>query len=110
MLRELKKAARDLKRDLPVYQQALKDPRTPKLAKALLALAVAYAVLPFDLIPDFIPIVGHMDDAIIIPILIRLALKMIPEEVLDDCRLRVEATVKVKTRPITKLRRKTHRV
>ncbi|HSA59626.1 MAG TPA: YkvA family protein [bacterium] len=89
MPRKLKFIARDLKRDLQVYQWALKDPRTPRLAKILLGAAVGYAVLPLDLIPDFIPIIGHLDDAIIVPMMIRLALKMIPDEVIDECRLRV---------------------
>lgn len=108
MRKELKKAARDLKSDLPVYQLALRDSRTPRLAKALLAIAVAYAMLPFDLIPDFVPILGHLDDAVIIPILIRIALRLIPEEVMDECRLTVDAarnkSRKVTTRPRLKIR------
>ncbi len=94
MLRKLKFIARDLKRDLLVYQLALKDPRTPRLAKALLGLAIGYALLPIDLIPDFIPVIGHLDDVIIIPMLIRLALRMIPDEVIDECRLRISAGAK----------------
>lgn len=102
MRRGLKKAARDLKSDLPVYQLALRDSRTPRLAKALLAIAVAYAMLPFDLIPDFVPILGHLDDAVIIPILIRIALRLIPEEVMDECRLTVDAAQKSKTRRLAR--------
>jgi uncharacterized membrane protein YkvA (DUF1232 family) len=89
MLRKLKFVARDLKRDLGVYQMALRDPRTPRLAKALLGFAVTYALFPVDLIPDFLPLIGHIDDAVVIPMVIRLALKMIPEEVIDDCRLQL---------------------
>jgi uncharacterized membrane protein YkvA (DUF1232 family) len=74
-----------------VYQLVLKDPRTPKLAKILLGLALGYALLPFDLIPDFIPVIGHLDDLIIVPILVILALKMIPQDVVDDCRDRATA-------------------
>jgi uncharacterized membrane protein YkvA (DUF1232 family) len=91
VFQKLKIVARDLKRDLRVYQMALRDPRTPKLAKVLLGLAIGYALSPIDLIPDFIPIIGHLDDVIIIPVLIRIALKMIPDEVIDDCRLRVSS-------------------
>jgi len=62
VLDQLKAIGRTLKHELKVYQLVLKDPRTPKLAKWLLGLAVGYTLLPFDLIPDFIPIIGHLDD------------------------------------------------
>lgn len=100
MFRKLKFVARDLKRDLAVYQLALRDPRTPKAAKMLLGFAIRYALFPIDLIPDFIPLIGHLDDALIIPMLIRTALKLIPKEVMDDCRheLRSFARPKVGSR------------
>ncbi len=66
----------------------LADPRTPRLPKLLLVLAVGYAALPFDLIPDFIPVIGHLDDAVILPVLIIAAAKMIPNQVVRDCRIR----------------------
>lgn len=86
----MKEAARRLRRELEVYQLILKDSRTPRLARFLLGLAVGYTLLPFDLIPDFIPIIGHLDDVIIVPALIIVALRMIPDEVVQDCRDKVQ--------------------
>ena len=94
MLKKLKSLARSLKRELNVYQIALKDPDTPKLAKVLLAVAIGYTLSPIDIIPDFIPVIGHLDDVIIVPAMIWWALKLIPEEVMDECRMRVHASKK----------------
>ena len=76
------------RREIRVYQAVLKDPRTPRPAKWLLGMAIAYALSPIDLIPDFIPIIGHLDDAVIVPGLIVLAVHFIPRDVLEDCRVR----------------------
>ena len=91
MLDRLKSVRRHFESEFKVYQLVLKDSRTPRAAKFLLGLAIGYALLPFDLIPDFIPVLGHLDDVIIIPGLIIIALRMVPKEVVDDCR--IEATV-----------------
>lgn len=77
---------KSLKREIKVYRLVLKDKRTPRIAKLFLGLAVSYIFLPFDLIPDFIPVLGHVDDVIIIPLLIYIALKLIPNEVILDNR------------------------
>ena len=90
MFKKLKEIGQNLKRNIKVYQFVLKDPRTPRLAKFLLWLAVGYALLPFDIIPDFIPLIGHLDDAIIIPLLVILALRIIPKEIIEECRQKVE--------------------
>jgi uncharacterized membrane protein YkvA (DUF1232 family) len=86
----LKSIARTVTHELKVYRLVLKDRRTPKLAKVLLALALGYAALPFDLIPDFLPVIGHLDDLIIVPGMVFMALRMTPQDVVDDCRARVD--------------------
>jgi len=86
MKQPLKNIHNRLKTNIQVYRLAMKDPRTPRLSKWLLWLALGYLALPFDLIPDFIPVIGLLDDVVIIPLLVYLALKRIPEQVLEDCR------------------------
>jgi uncharacterized membrane protein YkvA (DUF1232 family) len=89
LFEKLKAVGRGLKQELRVYRLVLKDKRTPKMARIILGIAVGYALMPFDLIPDFIPVIGHIDDAVIVPLLVILALKMIPGEIIEDCRVRV---------------------
>jgi uncharacterized membrane protein YkvA (DUF1232 family) len=82
----LKAAGKALRHELRVYQLVLKDRRTPRLARLLLGLAVGYALSPVDLIPDFLPGLGYLDDMVIVPSLVLLALKIVPREVVEDCR------------------------
>jgi uncharacterized membrane protein YkvA (DUF1232 family) len=91
MLDQLKVRARALKKEVFAVYLAAKDPRTPWYAKGLILLIVAYAFSPIDLIPDFVPVLGYVDDLIIIPGGIWLAIRMIPPEVLTEARRRVAA-------------------
>jgi uncharacterized membrane protein YkvA (DUF1232 family) len=75
-----------VKREADVYRRVWRDPRTPKRAKLLLGLAVGYLAMPFDLIPDFIPVLGQLDDLLIIPLLIYLAVRFTPGEVIAEHR------------------------
>jgi uncharacterized membrane protein YkvA (DUF1232 family) len=92
MFEKLKSIHRRFMQEIKFYRLVLKHQGTPKLSKWLLGLAVGYAVLPFDLIPDFIPVLGLLDDIIIIPVLVTLSLRMIPRSVIDECRTAVEQT------------------
>ena len=89
LMDKIKATGRELKKKLALYRLVLKAPRTPRLPKVLLWLAIGYTLLPFDLIPDFLPVIGHIDDVIIVPLLIVLALRLIPIEVMEDCRKKV---------------------
>lgn len=82
----LKERAAKLKVDIPAVWLAIKRKETPWYAKAAGGLAVVYALSPIDLIPDFIPILGMLDDLIILPALIALTVKWIPSSVLEECR------------------------
>jgi uncharacterized membrane protein YkvA (DUF1232 family) len=82
----IKAWAKSLKRDVMTLWFVLRHPHTPWLARALAAILTAYALSPIDLIPDFIPVLGYLDDLIIVPVGIWLLLKIIPEQVLMECR------------------------
>ena len=88
MMSGLKARARQLKIELIALALAVKDPRTPWYAKLIVAGCVAYALSPVDLVPDFIPVIGLIDDLIFIPLAAALAVRFIPEPVLADCRAR----------------------
>ena len=89
-LDNLKIRAKNLKRDTFALFFAYRDPRTPWYARVFAGLVAAYLLSPIDLIPDFIPILGYLDDVIIAPAGIALALKMIPSEVMADARQKAE--------------------
>jgi len=74
---------------------AYRDPRTPWYAELLAAGVVAYAVSPIDLIPDFIPVLGILDDLVIVPLGAALAIKMVPKEVMAECREKARNTMEI---------------
>jgi uncharacterized membrane protein YkvA (DUF1232 family) len=78
------------KKEARIYRLVMAAPETPRLAKVLLGVAIGYAFLPFDLIPDFVPILGLVDDVIIVPGLIWLALRFVPKSVVERCREAIE--------------------
>jgi uncharacterized membrane protein YkvA (DUF1232 family) len=86
----LKKRAEQLKREIWAVFLALNDPATPTLARNIIVIAIAYAASPVDLIPDFIPGLGQLDDLVILPALIALAVRLIPPEVSARCRQEAE--------------------
>ena len=86
----LRVRAAEIKRDVHALYLAARDPRVPWYAKAVAVAVAGYAISPIDLIPDFIPILGHLDDAVVVPCLVVLALRLIPRDVLQECRAEVE--------------------
>ena len=100
MLEQLKQTTKILKTELRAYQYAIKHAGTPKAAKILLGAAVGYTLLPFDIIPDFIPFIGHIDDALIVPLLVIAALGMIPPEVMQECRIKAREETEKGQQPI----------
>ena len=91
IIQRWKEGACELRKDIYTLYYAYKDPRVPWYAKVLAASVVAYAASPIDLIPDFIPVLGYLDDLIIVPIGIMVALKAVPRHVLEECRAKAEA-------------------
>ena len=87
---DLKSKAKKLKLDIPAVFMALKKKETPIVAKIFAGIAIGYALSPIDLIPDFIPVIGLLDDLIIVPILISITIKLIPEETFKQCRIEAE--------------------
>jgi uncharacterized membrane protein YkvA (DUF1232 family) len=83
---ELRRRAGELNREVAALFLAARHPRTPWYAKLLMLLLVAYAVSPIDLIPDFIPVIGLLDDLLLLPLGIALVLKIIPKAVIAECR------------------------
>ena len=95
-----KQWARTIKRDVHALWLAARDPRTPRLAKVLALVVAAYAISPIDLIPDFIPVIGYLDDLIIVPLGIMLVVRLIPSKLMDEYR---EAASNAAERPVSRV-------
>ena len=91
MLSHIKTWARRLNRDGHAVYLASRDPRVPWYVKALAIAVAAYALSPIDLIPDFIPIVGYLDDLVIVPLGVWLVVSLIPAEIMAECRAKADA-------------------
>ena len=90
VMKSLQQRAKQLKTDIPAVFLALRQKETPWYAKVVAGLTVGYALSPIDLIPDFIPVLGYLDDLIILPALVALTVRMIPAEVMAQCRAEAE--------------------
>lgn len=90
LLNRLKDRARQLRREIHAVYLAARDPRTPWVAKAVAAVVVGYAFSPVDLIPDFVPVLGYLDDLVLLPIGIALVLRLVPQDVMADARAAAE--------------------
>lgn len=82
----LKKRAEQLKTDVPALVLALKAKETPWIARILAGIAIGYALSPIDLVPDFIPVLGYLDDLVLLPLLIAAAIRFIPKDVMEKSR------------------------
>jgi uncharacterized membrane protein YkvA (DUF1232 family) len=90
---KLQSISRAFKTELKTYQLVLKDSRTPRISRIFLGLAIGYLLLPFDIIPDFIPVLGQLDDLIIVPPLVTLALKFVSQDVIDSSRQQAQGAL-----------------
>ena len=95
-----KQWARTIKRDVHALWFAARDPRTPWYAKVLALAVAAYALSPIDLIPDFIPVIGYLDDVVIVPLGVLLVVRLVPPDVMDECRASAAATA---SRPVSRV-------
>ncbi|RIX51445.1 DUF1232 domain-containing protein [Paenibacillus nanensis] len=95
LLSKLKTMAKKLKANLLVMYLAYRDPRVPLFSKIFALCVVAYAFSPVDLIPDFIPVLGYLDDLILVPLGVYIALRLFPKEVLDEYRTKAEERKKL---------------
>lgn len=98
MFTSLKAQAKQLKQHTLTVYFAARDPRTPILVRALAVLVAAYALCPIDLIPDFIPVIGYLDDLILIPLGLALVVRLTPPEVMESARVQAQQAA---TKPVS---------
>ncbi len=90
LLEKLKIKVKNLKKEIIALYYAYRHPRMPVLPKIIILFTIGYALSPIDLIPDFIPILGYLDDLLILPVLITLSIKLIPHEIMEESRKKAE--------------------
>lgn len=95
MFNKLRSSVKKLKQEIVPIYYVLHDKRTPFAAKLLVALTVIYVLSPVDLIPDFIPVLGLLDDLILVPLLISATLKLIPRPIIEEIRLKIDTEQKL---------------
>ena len=91
MMGKLRALRQSITEEVRVYRLVLGHERTPRLARVFLGAALVYAFSPIDLVPDWLPVIGHLDDVVVVPLLIWLALRMLPTDVVTECRAQVRA-------------------
>lgn len=101
LISQLQHWARTLKRDTLALYLAARDPRVPWYAKVVAACVAAYALSPIDLIPDFIPVIGYLDDLILVPLGIALAIRLIPPALFEEHR--ANASARIANRPVSRI-------
>jgi uncharacterized membrane protein YkvA (DUF1232 family) len=95
IITKLKELVRTLKREIVLIYYAMMDKRTPIIAKVLAGVTIGYILSPIDLIPDFVPVLGLIDDLILVPILIKLTLHFIPKELIEEIKNKIESGQKL---------------
>ena len=91
LIGRMKTWARSIKRDVVTVYFAARDPQAPMLLRIMAGLVAAYALSPIDLIPDFIPVLGYLDDLLIVPLGLLLVMRLMPEAVLNNARIKADA-------------------
>lgn len=89
-IKEIKKKAQEIKKDIIILYIAFKKKETPWYAKVMAGITIGYALSPIDLVPDFIPVLGYLDDIVILPLFILLSIKLIPHSIIEGVKLEAE--------------------
>jgi len=92
---KLKEKAKLLKSEVVAIYLSMKDSRTPIYAKIMIVITISYAFSPIDIVPDFIPVLGYLDDLVILPLLITASIKLIPKEILAENRIKAKENIQI---------------